>query len=129
MMRTTKNLIYYDLLWHCPVSSKMAYKMNLAGQQICCPFTLRWQLYDKRIADLIKEKGFTRLEADPSIPDVIHSEPESKFDYHVIRDGKIYAYADCPLEPEMGRERFEYHLVQLASYLPLQMRRRMLVKI
>merc|ERR1719197_1090068 len=51
MMRTTKNLIYYDLLWHCPVSSKMAYKMNLAGQQICCPFTLRWQLYDKRIAD------------------------------------------------------------------------------
>jgi arginine-tRNA-protein transferase len=116
------NLRHYNLMFHCPTSAKMDYKMKLAATEILCPFTRRYQPYDARVRALIEEKGFTRLEADPAIPnldllgggdrDVIYDVPIQ------LRPGMVHRYAEArDFLGDQGLARLEERLLELCSHV------------
>ncbi len=121
LARKWPNLRYYNLMFHCPTSAKMGYKMKLAATEIMCPFTYRFQPYDARVRALIEEKGFTRLEADAAVPDVdlLAGDPDAIFDVPIqLRPGMVYRYAEArDFLGLQGLDRLEERLLELCSYI------------
>ncbi len=100
----------------CPTCPKMSYKLrNFIGMEILCPFTRRYQLYDKRVRDLIEEKGYARLEADATIPD-LEPNPYAIFDFDLQLNYGTLPYVDAR---ELFQEplRFEKACIELAFQL------------
>ena len=124
---------YYNLMWHCPTSSKMAYKLrNFPGSEICCPLTLKWTLYTFEIEALISERGYCQLISDA--PVVVVDQPiAAKFDYRVFfhRDMQDFVidWYDARLYLDGNIQVLEGRLVELAKYLAPELRPKFVINL
>ncbi len=128
LARQHANLRFYNLMFHCPTSAKMSYKMRLSATQIMCPYTMRYLPYDGRVRALIEEKGYTRLEDDPAVADVdLAADRDCIFDVPIeLGPGMIRPYGSARNYLQGNLEKLESQLLELCRYIG-DLRYRMIV--
>ena len=126
LAQSLPNIKYYNLLWHCATSKKMAYKMKLPGMEICCPSTLIWLPFSEHVAAKIEHIKYGRLVDDDTIADRPRASHEALYDFRIqLQNGLILPYYDA--RRYFAEERLDQLVLNLATYLPQHLRQQIVL--